>query len=107
MAMELTQHFNQSRVNSYIKSRFYANKELRRPKYDIDKTKAGVKSHILKLIMKEIQKWEQNSKRYQFIATMINEEFEKKVQSLRQEFGDVERLVKIENEPDENAKGTS
>ncbi|KAH3802048.1 hypothetical protein DPMN_155715 [Dreissena polymorpha] len=103
MAMKLTQHLNQSSVKSDIKSRFYANKELRRPKNDIDTTKTGVKSHILQLIMTEIQKWEQNSKRYQFIATMINEVFEKKFQSLRREFGDVEQLVKIENEPDEKA----
>ncbi|KAH3801879.1 hypothetical protein DPMN_155541 [Dreissena polymorpha] len=106
MAMKLTQHLNQSSVKSDIKTRFYANEKLRRPKYDIDNTKARVKSHIVELIMKEIQKWEQSSKRYQFIATMINEDFEKKFQSLRREFGDVERLVKIENEPDANAKET-
>ncbi|KAH3802183.1 hypothetical protein DPMN_155855 [Dreissena polymorpha] len=106
MAMKVTQHLNKSSVKSDIKTRFYANEELRRPKYDIANTKAGVKNHVLKLILEEIQKWDQNSKCYQFIATMIHEEFEKKFHSLRQEFGDVARLVKIENEPDENSKGT-
>ncbi|XP_052224294.1 uncharacterized protein LOC127839941 [Dreissena polymorpha] len=106
MVLLLETHLKQPSVQSDIKSRFYANKDMPLSYDNIDKIRAEVKRYIQGLILEEIQKWEQDSKHYQRTVTMINEEFEKKFQSLREEFEDVERLVHIENEPDNDFTGT-
>ncbi|XP_052221389.1 uncharacterized protein LOC127837954 isoform X2 [Dreissena polymorpha] len=106
MVVLLETHLKQPSVHSDIKSRFYAKEDMPLSDDNIDEIRAEVKRFIQGLILEEIQKWEQDSKHYQRTVTMINEEFEKKFQSLREEFEDVERLVHIENEPDNDFTGT-
>ncbi|KAH3802011.1 hypothetical protein DPMN_155677 [Dreissena polymorpha] len=59
----LKKHFKQSSVNSDIKSRFYANKDLDIPSdEDILGVQNIIRSYILKMILAEIDPWEQSSK---------------------------------------------
>ncbi|KAH3801899.1 hypothetical protein DPMN_155561 [Dreissena polymorpha] len=105
MVVLLETHLNQTTVQSDIKSRFFKNINMPLSAHNIDEIRAEVKKYIQGLILEDIQKWEQDSKHYQRTVKMINEEFEKKFQSIREEFEDVERLVHIENEPDNDFKG--
>ncbi|XP_052224309.1 uncharacterized protein LOC127839958 [Dreissena polymorpha] len=106
MVVLLETHLNQTTVQSDIKSRFYANINMPLSNKNIDEIREEVKRYIQGLILQAIQKWELDSKHYQRTVTIINEEFETKVQSLREEFEDVERLVHIENEPNNDLTGT-
>ena len=105
MVVLLETHLNQTTVQSDIKSRFYANINMPLSNKNIDEIRAEVKRYIQGIILQAIQKWELDSKHYQCTVTMINEEFEKKFQSLRKEVEDVERLVHIANEPDNDFTG--
>ncbi|KAH3801984.1 hypothetical protein DPMN_155649 [Dreissena polymorpha] len=105
MVVLLETHLNQTTVQSDIKSRFYANINMPLSNKNIDEIRAEVKRYIQGLILQAIQKWELHSKHYQRTVTIINEEFETKVQSLREEFEDVERLLHIENKPNNDLTG--
>ncbi|KAH3801954.1 hypothetical protein DPMN_155619 [Dreissena polymorpha] len=105
MVVLLETHLNQTTVQSDIKSRFYANINMPLSYDTINEIRAEVKRYIQGMILQAIQKWELDTKHYQRTVTMINEKFENTFKSLREEIEDVERLVHIENEPNNAFKG--